>query len=231
MRVLVIDVGGSHVKLAVANTDNRHQFDSGPALTPDAVVDEVVRLAWDFDVVSLGYPGQVDARGPCAEPGNLGDGWVGYDFSRALGKPVRVINDAAMQALGAYEGGRMLFIGLGTGIGSTLVTERVVVPLELGELPIGAEGTLFDTLGRKGLERDGPDRWQQRVQQVVPMLKRVFAAEYVVLGGGNAARVDPLPAHARRGGNDDARVGGDRLWSEFVQPHEQSASPFWRVVE
>jgi polyphosphate glucokinase len=125
----------------------------------------------------------------------------------------------------------MLFVGLGTGVGSTLVTERVVVPLELGELPIGGEGTLFDTLGRQGLERDGLERWQQRVLTVTPMLRRVFSAEYVVLGGGNAARVDPLPLHTRRGGNDDALVGGDRLWREFVEPHEQRPSPFWRVVE
>ncbi|MGE3705228.1 MAG: ROK family protein [Vicinamibacterales bacterium] len=231
MHVLVIDIGGSHVKLAVSGTTLRHQFDSHRELTPAAAVDAIQALNWTFDVVSIGYPGRVGPRGPLAEPGNLGTGWVDFDFARAFNRPVRVINDAAMQALGAYEGARMLFLGLGTGLGSTLVTERVLVPLELGDLPGTQGGPLSGQLGREGLERHGHEAWNRTVLEIVPILKRAFLADYVVLGGGNAGRVEPLPADTRRGGNDDALTGGDRLWRELVEPHEQRPSPFWRVVE
>ena len=230
MRVLVIDVGGSHVKVGLAGTDTRHQFDSHDEFTPGALVEAIRALPWAFDVVSLGYPGRVGPDGPIKEPGNLGTGWVGFDFEGAFGCPVRVINDAALQALGSYSGGRMLFLGFGTGLGSTLVTERVIVPLELGDLPDGAGGTLAGRLGRAGLERDGLEAWNRHLAETVPILRRAFLADYVVLGGGNAARVDPLPADTRRGGNDTALVGGDRLWREFVEPHERRPALFWRVV-
>jgi polyphosphate glucokinase len=229
MDVLVIDIGGSTIKVAVAK--NRTQFDSSPELGPEDLVKTVRGLDgdWQYDVISIGFPGKVTAEGPAAEPGNLGTGWVGFDYARALGKPVRVINDAVMQAVGAYEGGRMLFLGLGTGVGSALVTERVAVPLELGDLPY-RDAMLADSLGREGLERDGLDRWRRTVLEVTPSLRRACLADYVVLGGGNAARVDPLPPETRRGGNDDAIVGGTRLWREIVEPHDREPSRLWRVM-
>jgi polyphosphate glucokinase len=140
------------------------------------------------------------------------------------------VNDAVMQALGAFDGGRMLFLGLGTGVGSALVTEHVVVPLELGELPFPPGGTLAESLGRDALEARGMTRWQAVIDEVVPALRRSFAADYVVLGGGHASHVDPIPPHTRCGGNDDAIVGGERLWREIIEPHDQQPSSFWRVV-
>ncbi|HET7219565.1 MAG TPA: hypothetical protein VFJ02_16025, partial [Vicinamibacterales bacterium] len=177
-----------------------------------------------------GYPGEVDARGPRREPGNLGDGWVGYDFGKAFGKPVRILNDAVLQALGGYDGGRMLFLGLGTGVGSALVTEHVVVPLELGCLPYCPDETLFDRIGSGGRAKYGHTAWAESVSMVTAMLKKAFAADYVLLGGGNAKHVDPLPQGARRGGNADAFTGGFRLWEEVVEPHDRRSSSVWRVV-
>src|SRR5215207_9983394 len=167
MNVLVIDIGGSHVKLMTADQDAPLSFDSDPNLTPDALVEKVRSLTadWKVDVVSLGYPGTVGPTGPTGEPGNLGDGWVGFDFSAAFGKPVRVVNDAAMQAMGGYAGGRMIFLGLGTGLGSTLVAERVVIPLELGDLPFAPAETMAQRLGKQGLQRHGMESWQAAVHQ------------------------------------------------------------------
>lgn len=232
MNVLVVDVGGSHVKLLASNAKKPRRFDSGPSLTPGELVQQVKKHArgWKFDVVSLGYPGLVGPDGPEAEPGNLGDGWVDFDYSHAIGVPVRVVNDAALQALGGYRGGRMLFLGLGTGLGSALVVERVVIPLELGSLPYANGETLADRLGRKGLEASGEKAWQRIVTEVVGNLVAAFSADYVVLGGGNAAIVDPLPERAVRGGNDDAFTGGFRLWEEEVVPHDGPAPATWRVV-
>jgi polyphosphate glucokinase len=232
VRVLVIDIGGSHLKLALAGRSERARFDSSPDLTPTELVRRIVGELeeWSYDVVSIGYPGRVDAGGPTQEPGNLGTGWVSFDFEKAFGKPVRIVNDAVMQALGAFDGGRMLFLGLGTGVGSALVTEHVVVPLELGELPYPTGGTLTRSLGRQAFEERGAGRWQQVIAEVVPALRRAFAADYVVLGGGLAAHVDPLPPRTRRGQNDDAVIGGERLWREIIEPHDQGPSSFWRVV-
>ena len=232
MDVLVVDIGGSHVKMLATGTHEPRRFDSDETLTPDRLVARVREEAtgWNYDVLSIGYPGAVDARGPRAEPGNLGDGWVRFDFSKAFGKPVRVLNDAAMQALGGYNSGRMLFLGLGTGVGSALVTEHVVVPLELGCLPYCPDETLFDRLGASGLEKYGEQQWLEAVTKVATMLREAFSADYVLLGGGNASRVDPLPAGARRGGNEDAFTGGFRLWEEIVEPHDRTSSSAWRVV-
>lgn len=232
VQVLVIDIGGTHVKLALPGREERARFDSSADLTPQKLVRRIgAELeAWSYEVVSIGYPGRVDADGPIEEPGNLGDGWVSFDFAGAFGKPVRIVNDAVMQALGAFEGRRMLFLGLGTGVGSALVTEQVVVPLELGELPYPPGDTLTHSLGRRACEHLGPSRWQQIVAEVVPALRRAFAADYVVLGGGLAADVDPLPPETRRGGNEDAVVGGERLWREIIEPHDDRPSSFWRVV-
>jgi polyphosphate glucokinase len=208
------------------------RFKSGPELMPATLVVKVGELTrdWHYDAISIGYPGAVDENGPTAEPGNLGSGWVGFDFARAFGKPVRIVNDAVMQALGGYEGGRMLFLGLGTGLGSALVTEHVVVPMELGCLPYGDGATMFDHLGKEGLNARGVAAWQRDVHTITTVLREAFAADYVVLGGGNAKRVDPLPRATRRGGNDDAFRGGFRLWEEMVEPHDRRPPKVWRVV-
>ena len=232
MDVLVIDIGGSHVKLMATRASASRRFDSNPTLTPDELVRRVLEMArdWDWDVVALGYPGAVDAKGTAAEPGNLGNGWVRFDFARSFGTPVRIINDAVMQALGGYDGGRMLFLGLGTGLGSALVTEHVVEPLELGQLLYGDGTTIGEHLGREGRDRQGQAAWLQAVRATTRVLKAAFAADYIVLGGGNAEHVDPLPDGTRRGGNDDAFRGGFRLWEEVVEPHDRHPPPVWRVV-
>jgi len=232
VQVLVIDIGGSHIKLALAGRHERTQFDSSSELTPAVLVSRIAGELeeWRYDVVSVGYPGKVDAGGPTQEPGNLGNGWVSFDYDHALGKPVRIVNDAVMQALGAFDGGRMLFLGLGTGVGSALVTEHVVVPLELGELPYPPGDTLTHSLGREAFEKRGADPWRQVIAEVVPALGRAFCADYVVLGGGLADHVNPIPPGARRGGNEDAVLGGERLWRENIEPHDREPSSFWRVV-
>lgn len=232
MNILVVDVGGTHVKLRISESDESRRFESGPALTAATLVEQVWQAShdWRFDVVSVGYPGVVDGGAPSGEPGNLGSGWVDFDFESAFGKPVRVVNDAVMQALGGYEGGRMLFLGLGTGLGSALVTEHVVVPMELGNLPNPAGGILGDAIGTKGLNASGPEAWVALVTETVGVLRRALVADYTLLGGGNADLVDPLPPHTRRGGNDDAFRGGFRLWEEFVEPHDRKPASVWRVV-
>ena len=232
MDVLVVDIGGSQVKMRTSGVVESRTFDSSQDLTPDSLVERVGEstIGWTYDVISVGYPGAVDERGPREEPGNLGEGWVRFDFSKAFGKPVRVMNDAAMQALGVYDGGRMLFIGLGTGVGSALVTEHVVVPLELGCLPYGPGKTFFDRLGAAAIETVGEQAWLAAVAEVTGMLREAFLADYILLGGGNAKRVRPLPAHTRCGGNEDAFTGGFRLWEEIVEPHDQRSASVWRVV-
>lgn len=232
MDVLVIDVGGSHVKMRSSGAPETQRFKSGPQLTPDALV-EAVRSAtagWRYDVVSLGLPATVAGGEVRSEPGNLADGWIRYDFEDALGKPVRVVNDAVMQALGGYDGGRMLFLGLGTGLGSALVSEHVVVPLELGNLELEPESTLAERLGRRGLEARGLDAWRSDLVRAVDMLRPAFEADYILLGGGNAKKVRTLPPQTRLGGNEDAFTGGFRLWEELVEPHDRTPPAVWRVV-
>ncbi|WP_341677068.1 hypothetical protein [Niveibacterium sp. SC-1] len=232
MDVLVIDIGGTTVKLWASSAKVPVSFDSGSALTPQRLVEQVLAEAaqWHYEVISLGYPGEVSAEGPHSEAGNLGPGWLDFDFEEAFGHPVRVANDAVLQALGAYAGGKMLFLGLGTGLGSALVAERVVLPMELGCLPYGPEEMLSDRLGLRGLDKYGEPAWQALVGETVERLRHAFAADYVVLGGGNAQRVEPLPWGVRRGGNDDAFSGGVRLWDELVEPHDQAPSHAWRVL-
>jgi polyphosphate glucokinase len=232
VNVLVIDIGGSHVKFLATGQPVARRFESGRHLTPDFLVEEVKRLThdWPHEVVAVGYPGAVGPDGPEADPGNLGPGWVGFDFAAALGRPTRVVNDAAMQALGAYTGGRMLFLGLGTGLGSALVTDRVVIPLELGSLPYGRRRTVADHVGKRGLKHLGEAAWLATVVRVVEHVRDAMKADYVVLGGGNAKRVDPLPPHTRRGGNEDAFAGGFRVWEEDVDPHRYPPDAPWRVV-
>jgi polyphosphate glucokinase len=229
--VLVVDIGGTRVKLRASTSPETRRFRSAPDLGPAALVEQVLaHVDWHYDAVAIGFPGPVDANGPSGEPGNLGTGWIGFQFERAFGKPVRVVNDALLQALGAYDSGRMLFLGLGTGVGSALVTEHVLVPLELGSLPHPRGDTLFQQLGRDGLKRLGLQAWQQAIVEVVPMLREAFLADYVVLGGGNAKKVDPLPENTRRGGNEDAFTGGLRLWEETIEPHDRVPARVWRVV-
>lgn len=214
MNILVIDVGGTHVKLLATGHPDRLKLDSGPDLTPERMV-EAVRGAtsdWTYDVVSIGYPGPVRHGSPAAEPHNLGPGWVGFDFGQAFGRPVRMINDAAMQALGSYEGGRMLFLGLGTGLGSALVVDGIVQPLELAHLPYRRGHTFEDYVGAAGLERLGRRRWRQFVADVTERLMAATQADYVVLGGGNSKKLAELPRGARLGANANAFAGGFRLW-------------------
>lgn len=232
MNILVVDVGGSHVKLKLSGNKEERRFESGPDLTADGCVKRVLQTVadWEFDVVSLGYPGRVSEEGPVREPGNLADGWVRFPYEDAFGRPVRIVNDAVMQALGGYAGGRMLFLGLGTGLGSALITEHVIVPLELGNLPWFPSGTIFDWVGREGLERIGREQWMTHVARVTDTLRTALLADYVLIGGGNANRVDPLPAHVRLGGNDDALEGGFRLWEDIVEPHDRRPMNVWRIV-
>lgn len=232
MDVLVIDVGGTHVKMLASGAKEPRRFDSGRELTASAMVERVTDCVrdWKFDAISLGYPGVVNQDGPAEEPGNLGGGWVGFDFAAAFARPVRLVNDAVMQALGGYEGGRMLFLGLGTGLGSALVSEHVVVPLELGNLPYGAGESLADRLGREGRQTYGHDQWLGTLTRAAGALLKAFAVDYIVLGGGNAKHVDPLPPDTRRGGNDDAFKGGFRLWEEMVEPHDRQPPRVWRVL-
>jgi polyphosphate glucokinase len=212
--ILAIDIGGSKVKILASGQTEPRKTASGKRLTPTAMVEAVRKLAdgWDYEAVSVGYPGMVGEHGPLSEPGNLGSGWVGFNFAAAFGLPVRIINDAAMQALGSYEGGRMLFLGLGTGLGSTLIADHVIIPLELGQLLYKDGQTLGDSLGSRGLKRLGQKPWCRVVEEMVPMLMSALLADHAVLGGGNAKKLKQLPAGVRLGGNLTAFRGGFRLW-------------------
>jgi polyphosphate glucokinase len=215
MRILVIDVGGSHVKLLVTGRKMPIKLLSGPTLTAKSMVRAVKKAAaeWRFERVSIGYPGVVRKGKPVQEPVNLGTGWVGFSFRRAFGCPVRVINDAAMQALGSYRGGRMLFLGLGTGLGSALVIDGVLAPLELAHLPYKSGKTYEEYVGQAGMKRLGSKKWQRHVIEVVTLLKAALEVDDVVLGGGNARRIHTLPPGVRRGSNAHAFTGGFRMWA------------------
>jgi hypothetical protein len=213
--ILVIDIGGTKIKVLAAGQTEPRKASSGKLFTPGKLVEVVRQLTedWQYDAISVGYPGLAGAHGPRSEPGNLGPGWVGFDYAAAFGKPVKLINDASMQALGSYEGGRMLFLGLGTGLGSTLITGNVIVPLELGHLPFDKNRTLNNVLSRRGLDLLGKNEWRGAVNHAVTALMRAFVADYVVVGGGNAKNVKELPPGARRGHNLTAFRGGFRLWN------------------
>jgi predicted NBD/HSP70 family sugar kinase len=216
-KVLVIDVGGSHVKFCVSGRKEERKIVSGPGLTARQMVARVRKTArdWKWDVVSLGYPGPVHRGRPVVEPRNLGRGWVGFDYAKAFGCPVRIVNDAAMQALGSYEGGgRMLFLGLGTGLGSAVVEDGDVEPMELAHLIYKKGRTFEDYVGRRGLERLGKKKWRRAVNDVVVRLRDAIEADYVVVGGGNAKKLKSLPEGVRLGDNRNAIVGGFRLWAD-----------------
>ena len=224
IKVLAIDVGGTNVKVLGADQSTPHKIPSGPAMTAKKMIGEVKRATDGraYDAVSIGYPGPVRGGHPLAEPKNLGGGWVKCDFQKAFGKPVKVINDAAMQALGSYEGGRMLFLGLGTGLGSALITDGVLVPMELAHLRYRKGRTYEDYVGVRGLKRYGKKRWRRYVLDVVSALRDALQSDYVVLGGGNAKRLQRLPKWARLGDNSHAFISGFRLWDDAWQD-ERSA--------
>lgn len=213
-RVLVIDIGGTHVKLLLSGHTLHRQFDSGPALTPRQLVTQVRKLTtdWPFDAVSIGYPGPVQHDRPTEEPWNLGQGWMRFNFHAAFRRPVKMINDAAMQALGSYRGGKMLFLGLGTGMGSAMVVEHIVVPMELAHLTY-QDATFEDYLGIRGLQKYGESQWRQHVKNVVKQLTAALLPDDVVLGGGNVHRLKKLPPGCRAGDNANAFLGGLRLWA------------------
>ena len=213
MNVLVVDVGGTNVKILATGQKDPRKFPSGPALTAEAMVTGVKELAadWKYDVATIGYPGPVLMGRPVAEPHNLGGGWVGFDYEAAFGCPVKVINDAAMQALGSYKGGKMLFLGLGTGLGSAMIVDGIVEPLELGHLPYKRR-TLEDYVGVRGYDRLGKKQWRQHVADVIARLMAALEPEYVIVGGGNVKKLEELPPGCRAGNNAKAFLGGFRLW-------------------
>ena len=225
-RVLVIDIGGTHVKLMISRRDKR-KFDSGPRLSPRQMIARVKKTAegWDYDVISIGFPAPVKNGRIAGEPKHLARGWVGFNFTRSLGKPTRVMNDAAMQALGSYRGGRMLFLGLGTGLGSALVWDRNLLPLELGDLPY-EDGIIEEVLGKPGLALLGKKLWQREVLFCVAQLKRSLIADYVMLGGGNAKILDELPEETELGHNRNAYLGGVRMW----ETDPRTKRPKWNVI-
>jgi polyphosphate glucokinase len=213
MRVLAVDVGGRHVKALAQGEAERRRFKSGPDLTPEHMVAGTLELVegWHFDRVSIGIPAPVTADVVEREPVNLGSGWKGFDFEAAFGRPTKVVNDAVMQAIGSYEGGRMLYLGLGTGLGSTMIVDDTIVPMELAHLPF-RRATFEDYVGRAGRARLGPKRWREAVLKTVEHLSRALLPDYVVLGGGLADELAGLPANVRVGGNELAFLGGFRLW-------------------
>jgi polyphosphate glucokinase len=214
-KVLAVDVGGSHVKVVLNGLDERRRFASGPDLTAQQMVDGVLDLTkdWDYVGLSVGVPGPVVDGKVVREPVNLGVGWKGFDFEAAFGKPTKVINDAAMQAMGSYEGGRMLFLGLGTGLGTTLIVDGCLVAMEVQHMPY-RKGTYEDYVGERGLERLGHKHWRKALFAVIDVYVSAFSPDYVVLGGGNAREVGELPPNCRLGRNEDAFLGGFRLWIE-----------------
>ena len=226
-RILVIDIGGTHVKLMISRAKKR-KFKSGQKLTPREMVKQIkVEIdGWKFDAISIGFPAPVRDGRILAEPKHLGKGWVRFNFEKALGKPVRVVNDAALQALGSYHGGRMLFLGLGTGLGSTLVFPDMVLPLELGDLPYCDDRIIEDFLGKRGIAELGEKEWERLVMGAVAQLKKSFIADYVVLGGGNTKKLSVLPEGAEQGHNRNAYLGGVRLW----QTDPRTRRPKWRLL-
>jgi polyphosphate glucokinase len=225
-RVLVIDAGGTHIKVLATGQRQPREIPSGPKMSASQMVRKVKQLVrdWRYDVVSIGYPGPVIHGRPIHDPHNLGSGWVGFSFRKAFGRPVKIINDAAMQALGSYKGGRMLFLGLGTGLGSAMVVEGIVEPMELAHLPY-KKRTYEAYLGLRGLKRSGKKKWQRHVADVVKELTRALQPDYIVLGGGNAKKLKNLPPNTRLGDNRNAFLGGFRLWEPSPRPpHQKDAS-------
>ena len=226
-RILVIDVGGSNVKTMISRA-HRRKFKSGPEMTPREMVAQIEPLVqdWTFDAISMGFPSPVRNGCIVSEPKHLGPGWPGFNFEKSLGKPVRIINDAAMQALGSFRGRRMLFLGLGTGLGSALIWDSNVLSLELGDLPYGNGHIIEEYLGKSGLKRLGEKRWKCEVLRAVALLRKSLIADYVVLGGGSAKKLDELPEGVELGHNRNAFLGGVRLW----QTNPRMGRPKWNIL-
>jgi predicted NBD/HSP70 family sugar kinase len=216
MNILVIDIGASNVKFTLWRKHRHSRFSSGKKLTPEQFLQKITShtAKWRYHAVSIGFPGPVMHGRPAGEPPNLGNGWVGFDFEKRFKVPVKVMNDGAMQALGSYRGGRMLFVGLGTGVGSALILDDVIVPLDLGELGYSKKKTVGEVLGKHALRKDGPKRWEKSVHQIVGRLAAAFRTDYVVIGGGSAKQLKRLPRGAWRGSNRRAFIGGARLWGD-----------------
>ena len=234
MKILVVDVGGTHVKILATGQKQKREFVSGPKMTALRMVSDVEKHAkdWAYDAVSVGFPGPVLHGHPVAEPHNLGCGWTGFNFASAFGLPVRVINDAAMQALGSYRGGRMLFLGLGTGLGSAMIVNGIVEPMELGHLPY-KKGTYEDYVGDRGLDHDGKKRWRKLVTDMIERLVAATEPEDVVIGGGNLVHLKKLPKGCRAGNNAYAFIGGFRMWDSGSGPNnrgrEKTKTPVRRI--
>jgi polyphosphate glucokinase len=226
-KILVIDVGGTHVKMMISRKKKR-KFKSGPKLTPREMVEDIKDEVedWKFDAISMGFPAPVRDGRILDEPKHLGKGWVRFNFEKAFRKPVKILNDAALQALGSYHGGRMLFLGLGTGLGSCLVLRDAVIPLELGDLPYRDDRIIEDFLGKPGIAELGEKEWERQVMTAVAQLKKSLIADYVVLGGGNAKKLKELPDGAELGHNRNAYLGGVRLWQIDPRTHR----PKWRIL-
>ena len=226
MNVLTIDIGGTHVKACVSNRAGHREFVSGPTLTPTEMAFQVRKLVadWDYDVVSVGYPGPVSQNRPVLDPWNLGKGWAGFNFEAAFKRPVKVVNDAAMQALGSYKRGKMLFLGLGTGLGSAVIVDGIIEPMELGHLPY-RKATFEDYVGLRGLEKYGKKKWRRFVADVVQRLTAALEPEDIVLGGGNVQKLKKLPPGCRAGDNANAFLGGFRLWRNGGTPPQGQARP------
>jgi polyphosphate glucokinase len=224
MQILVVDVGGTHVKILVTGQQTHREFVSGSALTAKQLVGGVLKAAkgWKYKAISIGYPGPVLNGRPISEPYNLGRGWVGFDFEAAFGCPVKLINDAAMQALGSYRGGKMLFLGLGTGMGSAMVVNGILEPIELGHLPY-KDATFEDYVGVRGVERLGREKWRESVDDVVARLIAALEPDDVVLGGGNVNNLIELPTGCRAGDNANAFAGGFRIWEPAGERHKSAA--------
>jgi hypothetical protein len=225
-RILVVDIGGTHVKLMISRTETR-KFDSGMKFSPRQLVSQIRRNTegWKYDAISIGFPSVVVKGRVKKDPKHLASGWLDWDFGKSLGKPTRVINDAAMQALGSYRGGRMLFLGLGTGLGSALLWERNLLPLELGDLPYEG-GRIEDVLGKRGFDRLGKKKWKRHVFFCVEQLKLSFVADYIVLGGGLSKELKTLPAGIEPGDNRNVFLGGLRMW----ETHSKTRRPKWTVL-
>lgn len=215
-RILVIDVGGSHVKCVATGHTTPVRFDSGPTMTPDLMVQSVLTLieGWRYDAVSIGYPGVVRGGKIDREPQNLGEGWMDFDFKKAFRCPVKILNDAAMQALGNYKGGSMLFLGLGTGLGAALIVDHAIIPMELAHLPYRGRHTYEELVGDVARKRLGKKKWNANVEKVVKDLRDAFLPDEIIVGGGNATKLKKLPAHTRLGANTNAFKGGFRIWKE-----------------
>jgi len=226
-KILVIDVGGTNVKMMISRA-KRRKFKSGPKLTPRELVAQVKAEVtdWKYNAISMGFPAPIRDGRILDEPKHLGRGWIRFDLEKAFGKPVRIVNDAAMQALGSYRGGRMLFLGLGTGLGSTLVLREIVLPLELGDLPYRDDRIIEDFLGKPGAGELGQKEWERQILLAIAQLKKALIADYVVLGGGNAKKLSVLPQGAELGHNRNAFLGGARLW----QTDPRTRRPKWKIM-